>query len=389
MFRTLTPMTALALPLGLLLAACNTPEPVENTDSSGGGKEDTLFPIGSENLGYLVVQQPDGSAVGLSQAASRLFVDGKPASFGATTRLPAGSHSVVWSLENGSPTGSMSATAVAKTTTVVVGAGIHVSGALDFPVTFGSKLRSTTPWEPNSYVFEAASEPGRFVPVGPGDFAFSLSLEDFNTPPLWSNVVTLASGEVKAVDLSPPELRGKIVIKPPTRMFPTVRQETWFAASRSYSAETLASYPVQGGAYREKYLLNPSSWAENVGKLASDLEHTVLGNTAWTRGYFLWLNGTYVNLEVAPGGTTVVQMQRLDVDDVEVTREDGTTFRTEGRYSIEWLTPAGTYVVWPELQNLPTKTGVDLVAGHYRVTVSYNTLEPPGPKQDVYEIDLD
>lgn len=385
MLRTLVLPTA----LGLLLAACNTPEPVERTDPSGDGKEDTLFPTGTENLGYLVVQPPDGSALGLSPIPSRPTVDNQSLMYGAKIRLAAGTHGVGWALETNESLGYMPVTVIASMETVAIGAGLHLSGSLDFPVTFGSQLRATTPWGGGAYVFERASEPGRFVPIAPGEYLFALSLEDFNAPALWSNLVTLASGEVQSVDLAPPDMRGKVVIKPPKRMFPSVRQETWFAASRSYSAETLASYPTQGGAYREKYLLNPSTWATNVGALAADLEHTVLGNTAWTRGYFLWLNGTYANFEVAPGGTTIVQMQRLDVDDVEVTREDGTTFRTQGTYSIEWLSPSGAYVAWPELQKLPTKTGVDLVPGHYRVTVAYTTLEPPGPKQDVYEIDLD
>lgn len=389
MFRTLGRSAALALPFALLFTACNTPEPVDETRSGGGGKEDTLFPTGTENLGYLVVQPADGSALGLTSIPVGVYVDSKKVPYGSKTRLPAGGHTVGWGTEAGDWTGSMPVNVAVSTTTEVVGAGLHVNGSLDFPVTFGSKLRVTSAFGTGTAVFARATEPGRFVPVGPGDYNFEIALEELYTPPVWSEVVSLAAGEVKSIDLSPPELRGKIQIKPPTRAFPSAKQETWFAASLFYSGETLAGYPTQGRAYREKYLVNPSTWAANVGALATDLEHTVLGKTAWPRGYFLWLNGTYANFEVAPGGTTVVQMQRLDVDDVEVTREDGTKFRTAGTYSIEWLNPAGNYVAWPELQKLPTKTGVDLVPGHYRVTVAYTTLEPPGPKQDVYEIDLD
>lgn len=390
MRRILASSSALALPIALILSACNTPDPVDHSPDgpAGDGKEDTLFPIGQENLGYLIVEPADGSALGLSPIPAHVGVDTKNVAYGAKTRLPAGLHTVGWALATGEGLGSMQASVVAKTDTVVVGAGLHVNGSLDFPVTFGAKLRVTTPWVVGGSVLQRAAEPGRFVPVGPGQFTFALSVEEFGAAPIWSDSVTLAAGEVKSMDLAPPDLRGTVHIQPPTRAFPPARSETWFATSRSYSPETLASYPTQGKTYREKYLLNPSTWASNVGASATELDYTVLAKPAWKQGYFLWLNGTYATFEVEPGKTTTVRWQRLDVDDVEVTREDGSKFRTAGTYSIEWLNPAGTYVAWPDLQKLPTKTGVDLVLGHYRVTVAYTTLEPPGPKQDVYELDL-
>ena len=381
---------ALALPLALILSACHTPDPVDHSPDgpAGDGKEDTLFPVGEENLGYLTIQPADGSALGLSPIPAHVGVDTRNVAYGEKTRLPAGWHTVGWSLATGEGLGMMQASVVAKTDTTVVGAGLHVNGSLDLPVTFGPKVRVVTPWVVGGSVLQRASEPGHFVPVGPGEFSFALALEAIDELPFWSDTITLASGEVKSLDLSPPDPRGQIVIKPPVRAFPSARLESWFATSRFYSVETLAGYPTQGKVYREKYLLNQASWAINVDALTAELEHTVLGNTAWKKRYFLWLNGTYATYEVEPGKTTTVQMQRLDVDDVDVTREDGSKFRTAGTYSIEWLNPAGTYVAWPDLQKLPTKTGVDLVPGHYRVTVAYTTAEPPGPKQDVYELDL-
>lgn len=144
---------------------------------------------------------------------------------------------------------------------------------------------------------------------------------------------------------------------------------------------------TQSQAYREKYLLSPANFGVPVRNLGT-VERTVVANPVHPSPYFLWLNGTYKIYDVKPGAIVDLEVRRLDVDDVAVTREDGTTFSQKGSYSVEWRQPDGTYVTIPLLQQRSTRTGVDLVPGHYRVTVDYTTAEPPGSKQDVYEIDL-
>jgi hypothetical protein len=79
--------------------------------------------------------------------------------------------------------------------------------------------------------------------------------------------------------------------------------------------------------------------------------------------------------------TTVnnIAIHRLDVDDVIVTREDGSTFITTGNYEIFF---GGTRVAGP----FNTNTGVDMLPGDYEVVVRYPTAE--GQKTNRYNIKL-
>ena len=87
------------------------------------------------------------------------------------------------------------------------------------------------------------------------------------------------------------------------------------------------------------------------------------------------------------GGRTVtlnqngadVTLHRIDVDDVTVTREDGTTFVTRGTYELYY---GGVLVAGP----YDTNSGIDALAGDYELVVKYNTLE--GQKANHYPITL-
>lgn len=63
-----------------------------------------------------------------------------------------------------------------------------------------------------------------------------------------------------------------------------------------------------------------------------------------------------------------VKLQRLDMDHVEVTREDGSTYTVAGTYELFF---GGTRVAGP----FNTNTGIDLLPGTYELVTSFNTVD--------------
>ena len=74
---------------------------------------------------------------------------------------------------------------------------------------------------------------------------------------------------------------------------------------------------------------------------------------------------------------TTINLHRIDVDDVVVTREDNTTFVQRGTYELYY---GGALVAGP----YPTNTGIDALDGDYEVVVKYTT--GTGAKTNRYTI---
>jgi hypothetical protein len=69
-----------------------------------------------------------------------------------------------------------------------------------------------------------------------------------------------------------------------------------------------------------------------------------------------------------------IKLHRIDVDDVVVTRDDGSTFTTKGNYRLE----VGGHLVFG---SVVTGTGVDVLPGKYDVVVEYTTAFGPQVKR--------
>jgi hypothetical protein len=80
--------------------------------------------------------------------------------------------------------------------------------------------------------------------------------------------------------------------------------------------------------------------------------------------YTLTAGGRSVAL--TQSGTNAVNLKRLDVDDVAVTRENGTTFTARGTFELYF---EGRRVVGP----LATNMGVDVLPGTYELVIKYST----------------
>lgn len=81
----------------------------------------------------------------------------------------------------------------------------------------------------------------------------------------------------------------------------------------------------------------------------------------------------YLSMDVVPvsGQTVEVRVQRIDVHDIAVTREDGSTFNDRGLYRV-YRQEAGAYVPigsGGEAYAFPTNTGIDVPPGKYRLEV--------------------
>jgi hypothetical protein len=111
---------------------------------------------------------------------------------------------------------------------------------------------------------------------------------------------------------------------------------------------------------------------------AGDRAYTVAANATGTLDlkafvapscvYTLRAAGRTADLNQA--ATNAFTLQRLDVDDVEVTRENGSVYAARGTFELFFN---GTRVVGP----LPTNTGIDALPGTYELVISYATADGP------------
>ena len=80
--------------------------------------------------------------------------------------------------------------------------------------------------------------------------------------------------------------------------------------------------------------------------------------------YELYVPGR--TLALGQDTANAVTLHRIDVDDVQVAREDGTTYTVRGTYELH---AAGARIAGP----FPTNTGIDALPGDYEIVVQYGT----------------
>lgn len=116
--------------------------------------------------------------------------------------------------------------------------------------------------------------------------------------------------------------------------------------------------------------------------------------------YELVVNNLWVPIQAKAGETVSFQLKRLDINHVNVTREDGTTYLVPGKYKVysQVKNSATGAVTWTPVEapvqcstlnkysEFPTQTGLTVFPGIYKVVVNYNTEE--GMKQTEVLVDL-
>ena len=78
------------------------------------------------------------------------------------------------------------------------------------------------------------------------------------------------------------------------------------------------------------------------------------------------------------GQTVALNLGRIDIGDVAVTREDGSVYKARGTFTV---TCTDDNVV---VGTFSTASGIDVLPGNYRVDVNYSTAE--GPKTQTYNV---
>lgn len=77
--------------------------------------------------------------------------------------------------------------------------------------------------------------------------------------------------------------------------------------------------------------------------------------------------------------TNSIKLRRLDVDNVEVTKEDGSTYTTTGKYEVYF---GGTRVAGP----YNTNTGIDLLPGTYELVVTFSTADGQQTQRETFTL---
>lgn len=365
-----------------LAPACNAPATNEVPNNSGfeipDGKHDTINPTGSDHLGKLTITSPPATDDMTPIEPAAYYVEpsvvyAKPDG----QRLVEGEVYVGLYLHNGPTYDGTEVTIRKDQTTELRLAGLHLDNFTDYPTTVG-----TSPiWMTSRISLQGdigyAGLPNRFLQLIAAPFSLTLQADT----QIARLDVSPVAGEVTRVDATLPDPRMVIFVGRPDRTLPDAKSAR-FLKAMALPADQLISVYGDGSILR----------SESVA-LVDNAEHLALGNDKTKQHYNLYLNGTWTEVKANAGGYVDLPVRRLDVGDVAVTDEDGKTTTVHGAYSVEWAhATSATGKLWmpaEEAQNLPTGTGVDVVPGTYRVTVTYPRHEQPSPGKSVYNLEIE
>lgn len=375
----------------VVAAACGGADPRPSSGlATDPGKADTLHPTGNEAAGTLTVVEPDGSALGLASPPVQYQV-GFWASGVAPSklRLAPGVHDVGMYItdQNGPYLGSFSADIKAGKELVVKLGGVHLAGPASSRI--AGDVGETVSWYEALWGWgggiDVALAPATFVPIAPRKATFGLyrALSLGVGAPIATVEANIGPGEIKTIALDYNPL-GSVHFVAPVRALPSASTVARFAALAEATSQLTndSSALVQFfGAFK------PYGDAPTDTIVWDDAKFSALASAHATLHYYLFVNGTYAEITVEAGKQVDVAIKRLDVEDVAVTREDGSVVQTPGTWSLEWQTPSGAWIPVYFAQNLPTNQGLDLVAGSYRATVTYATFDN-NYQSDVYDVEL-
>ena len=151
-------------------------------------------------------------------------------------------------------------------------------------------------------------------------------------------------------------------------------------AARVSRASIAVRAPVREtpDARTDKLVVKLTGQGRNEAQVDVARERTVkaVGFAPGERNASLTLGARTMPITLQDGATMPLPLGRIDVDDVTVRRENGTSYEQKGTYVVTCLTDGvviGTF---------PTATGIDVLPGDYRADVSYTTAE--GPKTQSY-----
>lgn len=217
--------------------------------------------------------------------------------------------------------------------------------------------------------------------------------------------VSVSQGQVEAHALSFHDHRSSVEVIWPTRAFP----DPTTCAPQAYLTHRKPAYG--GVIYMPGDVLYRGVWDRMSKTYISDSVRLASGASSRVRffpskdgftplEYAFVVNNMVVPLTNATPTISVIRVKRIDVNDVLVTRENGSTYYAKGTYKVfrkgavtgEYvpvviaLGESGLCSRFIAQDEFPTKTGIDVLPAEYKVTVSYKTEEGSDSKD--YFIDL-
>ncbi len=369
--------SAFSTSLLLLAAACGSPAGSDTTTPAGASAEEVVVkPVGGDHPGSLLVTLPANAPNGLfaytlwvSKMTAGVASMPSPIGINQPNKLASGTYCLTLVTTEYNSTATVSdkfqdctiQVSPKQTTTyplsvVTFKKGATVTLGVDPVDAFTSTmiLSSLKGGDGKTTTFGDSYGINAVRPAGNYHYAFGL----------FDGVDgKVAAGAVQAVDVSSLAQRRSLVV---TASVPT------FPSYNGNQTAQLVVKAVKGAAFAQVGFHVPyGTGAVLVGEYD---DHTPVGT------YTLELNGDYLEVALsatAGAASTAFAVQRIDVDDVAVDRDDGSTVATSGTYAIDRvMTGAGGATVYKNIvQRAPTKTGVDVFPGSYRITTTYRTTE--------------
>lgn len=209
-------------------------------------------------------------------------------------------------------------------------------------------------------------------------------------PALQPVPVTATGGVVQELDVTPPDTRATIVVHPPQRAFPTpdlpcrsvgsfVLREITYASHEPYDLES--AIPDVGSPLAIRLDANQTTTSKLLPYPSThDTHHELIVSNIATP------------LAPTPGQTLDIFVKRIDVNDVRITRENGTTYTVPGSWNVERYVGPGPTGWVPMMRGaycpspFRTRTGIDVLPGKYRVTIEYSTGEGPARQEHILNL---
>ena len=370
---------------------------------------DVIDPVDEENLGTLNVVLPQVTAP-YSLASTEMSSGSKK--FGVPFRLLAGDHRVSFNVSIlGVVTSGMLKIEKKRQTILTLGAFNASWDSQPLLVNVGpkaEKIFTSISGGPNSHSGSAFNNiwmhrPNVLQPLPPGTKVTIAT----GIPALGSHTFEIVSGELRDEKISWPDQRSFLEIVPSKRVFPDV-YPTCAGDRRIFVVQRRAPFP--GAADREPHWHDVAranaashhdieSYLQMNGEAPSSV---VYFSTPVLRGlqeYELVVSNVSRKVDLKIGQRMSVTIPRIDVNHVKVTREDGTTYMVAGNYQVyREEAPGGNWVpillknmdtscyVRGSFASFPTRTGIDVLPGKYRVVITYATSE--GGKTQEHILDL-
>jgi hypothetical protein len=354
-----------------LLGACTSDAGSPDGTADPIGKGDVVNPGGTDNEGYFAATAPPSTR---GYYDSRLFFEITPIAPNQTIRVPPGDHTLNIFGHQGTEgyLWENAHVSVGQTTKLAL-AWIHphwdpaafqvdVGPAIAWPYvsTNGVEL----PWDSLGLDSSTPNPPSDTVTF-PGTYVF-----DFRVSALPPTTVTVHADQGLDLDLTD-DRRAGIHVIPPSRTYPDSP-----CAAPVWELDQFASDKLIHSGFNPDKNLDTTYHA-----------YPVDADGGWYQ--FQISLGMQMGVPLASNHTFDIHVRRIDVNDVAVTREDGSIVYVPGTYVVSYRDPtSGSYqqVLSGVFCSNPTRSGVDVIPGQYKVVTTYDL--PEGEYHDTAYLDL-